>query len=118
ERLDERSKQETLDEQTRHTKKGRHFQLDGLRYLPLPAGLRRAFPPLLRDYAGKLDRRREKSPRSRPPSLPSHAKRGRERGTFRVEDVALRVAGIGSLGRIRFAAVVSDGRREWLLDLK
>jgi uncharacterized protein (DUF2252 family) len=99
-RLDERTKRDTLDAQTSRNGKERYFEPDGQRYLPLPQRLRRAFPSLLRAYTAKVPKLRA---------------RGR---TLRVEDVAFRVAGVGSLGRIRLAAVMSDGKREWLLDLK
>jgi uncharacterized protein (DUF2252 family) len=100
-RLERRTQQEFLAQRTAGRPDRRTFVLDGQRYLPLPAALRRAFPPLLSNYAARLERKGQNP-----------------LGEVHVEDVAFRVAGTGSLGKLRIAALVENGRRERLLDFK
>jgi len=100
-RLERRTRQELLAQRTAGSVDRRHFVLDGKRYLPLPATLRRAFPPLLRAYAARLEEKGQNS-----------------LGELHAEDVALRIAGTGSLGKVRIAAIVAHGKRERILDFK
>lgn len=96
-----RSKSALLDQRApRHDGK-RRFEL-GSRYLPLPAPLRDEAPALWADYVETLGERISKKARS-----------------WRVDDVALRVAGTGSIGRVRLSYLVTTHEgEEQLFELK
>lgn len=73
----------------------------GPRYLPLSDALSRHVPAALAEYAAAL-----------PP-----ARRPRDKH-LEILDVAWRVAGTGSLGKVRIAVLTSGKRTPWIFDMK
>lgn len=89
-----RSKADLLDDRCSQPHKGvRRFER-GERYLDLPREIQAAVPDLLREYVTALG---ERAPKAR---------------DWGIEDAAQRVAGTGSLGRVRIAIVVKTASGE------
>jgi uncharacterized protein (DUF2252 family) len=101
ERADTRSRLALIDARAPMTDGRRRF-VRGERYLPLPGELARLAEALVARYVAALG-----------PRAPAKS------DTWRVVDVAQRVAGNGSLGRLRFAILVVDATGDdRILDLK
>lgn len=99
-RAQERSKRRMLDGRAPLVKGARHFQI-GEKYLPLLPPAKRATPQLLAHYAERLGG-----------ACPVHLVK------FSLEDAAQRIAGTGSLGVTRIAALVKSEERQFLYDIK
>jgi uncharacterized protein (DUF2252 family) len=97
--LKSRSRGEFLNERTRQTKAGRKFKIEKERYLPVKDNERQPVEEMVRGLA----------------------KGQRDKEFFKVHDIAFRVAGTGSLGVRRYAALI-EGRgspdENFILDLK
>jgi uncharacterized protein (DUF2252 family) len=99
-KVEARTNREFLASRTKETKSGPKLTL-GERYLPLDRTVRSAVPEALARYEASLD------PAERP-----------EAGALDLQDAAFRVAGTGSLGCLRIAALVRGDGDGWLFDLK
>ncbi len=103
ERVDARSGKKMLEDRTRSDSDGRHF-VRGDRYWDAPADVARAVPEALALFAKR-----------------SATTGGPKVEQLEILDVAFRVAGTGSLGALRVAALVRGKGSEdgaWLFDLK
>ena len=97
-----KSRQQLLDKRTEMSGKSRKIRIDGTRALEAPLSEQARVARLLEGWAGK-----------------HAAALGRSEKFYEVEDVALRIAGLGSLGLERYVVLVrgtDEGMR--LLDLK
>ena len=81
--------------------RGKPRFIRGTRYLPLPEPLARAAPGALAQYVASLPK----------------ALRPRDKH-LEVEDCAWRVAGTGSLGKVRIAILARGKRAPWIFDMK
>jgi uncharacterized protein (DUF2252 family) len=101
-KAERRSQRDLLDGRAPVGHGGRRRFVRGERYLDLPEQIEAALPSLIEAYVTALGDR-----------APAHA------ASFRLEDAALRVAGLGSLGMTRIAVLVSDREgKERLFELK
>jgi len=100
ERAEKRTKRHMLDVLAPVRDGQRHFRL-GAKYLPLSPQVKRATPQLLTQYAEQLGN-----------DCPGHLEK------LDLEDAAQRIAGTGSLGVTRIAALVRYGHRRFLYDIK
>jgi uncharacterized protein (DUF2252 family) len=99
-KVEARTSREFLASRTQGTKSGRKLTL-GDRYLPLDRSVRAALPEALARYEASLPEAERPEPRA-----------------LELRDAAFRVAGTGSLGCLRIAALVRGDGDGWLFDLK